>query len=69
MNTNATYENYKHFGPSYLKALNVQNAMGYQGSWREYELALSTNAKQIRAEDAYAYIGTTMLQAVLGELA
>lgn len=68
MNTNANAREI--LSPKYLRALNVQNALGYSGSWQEYERALGNGPqRQIRSEDTQGYIGHQVLLAVLGELA
>lgn len=72
MNTEACYT--RTMNPGYLKALNVQNALGYRCSgWLEYERALgkhTTTKAYVFARactDKQGYIGMQMLLAILGE--
>lgn len=71
MNSNATCHAIS--TPGYLKAMNVQNALGYEldasrRPWLQYESAIGKNAA--RSSDAVcAYTSSQTLLAVLGELA
>lgn len=52
---------------NYLKALNVQNALGYRATgWREYENALGKSLKPWMGSPAY--VSSQCLLASLGEL-
>lgn len=72
MDSNATYSRIGN--ANYLKAMNVQNALGYKCSndragWREYETALGKRLRTCHHVDSFGYIGNQVLLAVLGELA
>jgi hypothetical protein len=51
MNTNADCHEIN--SAAYLKALNVQNALGYAGHWREYESALGKRTTRWSPADAW----------------
>lgn len=67
MDTNANYLNYKTFGPQYLKALNVQNALGYKANWKVYEAAIGRDMRGLLNEtDPIAHAGKLGSDYIIG---